>query len=285
MAEAIAIYEPLLADRERILGAEHPDTLSTRHNLAFAYQAAGRVAEAIAIFEPLLADSERILGAEHPDTLATRHNLAGAYRAAGRVDEAIAIYEPLLAERERILGPAHPSTLTTRNNLAGAYRSIGRDAEAAALQAEPSKRCAITRPLCAPGRCSARHRRVDDARGRVGRSAAAQLGQGVFDGARQACTNSHPNAVNTTSEMLSRSTDTKPGTVGACRGNSVSPRLTRWSRPAIPTRASVRYGKARAPPAVFLGGVRPCLKLRSFGRLEPTEHVRKGLPHVGRLVR
>ena len=32
--DAIAIYEPLLADRERILGAEHPDTLITRHNLA-----------------------------------------------------------------------------------------------------------------------------------------------------------------------------------------------------------------------------------------------------------
>ena len=41
MGEAIAIYEPLLADHERILGAEHPSTLTTRHNLAFAYQAAG----------------------------------------------------------------------------------------------------------------------------------------------------------------------------------------------------------------------------------------------------
>ena len=40
--DAIAIYEPLLADRERILGAEHPDTLTTRGNLADAYQAAGR---------------------------------------------------------------------------------------------------------------------------------------------------------------------------------------------------------------------------------------------------
>ena len=110
---------------ERILGAEHPDTLTTRHNLAIAYQRAGRVDDAIAIYEPLLADRERILGTEHPDTLDTRNNLAAAYRRRGRVDEAIAIYEPLLADRERILGTEHPDTLTTRNNLAIAYDRRG----------------------------------------------------------------------------------------------------------------------------------------------------------------
>ena len=62
--------------------------LATRHSLAGACEAAGRVADAIAIYERLLDDKERILGAEHPDTLTTRHNLAGAYQAAGRVADA-----------------------------------------------------------------------------------------------------------------------------------------------------------------------------------------------------
>ena len=57
--EAIAIYEPLLVDRTRILGNEHADTLFTRNNLARAYLDDGRVGEAIAILEPLLADRER----------------------------------------------------------------------------------------------------------------------------------------------------------------------------------------------------------------------------------
>jgi Tetratricopeptide repeat/NB-ARC domain len=91
--------EPLLADRERILGTEHPDTLRTHNNLACAYHAAGRVSEAFAIFELLLADCERILSAEHPDTLATRHNLAHAYENARRTCEAIVLYEPLLVDR------------------------------------------------------------------------------------------------------------------------------------------------------------------------------------------
>ncbi|MEA2182312.1 MAG: hypothetical protein QOF69_1497, partial [Solirubrobacteraceae bacterium] len=40
--DAIATLEPLLADHQRTLGAEHPDTLASRYNHANAYQAAGR---------------------------------------------------------------------------------------------------------------------------------------------------------------------------------------------------------------------------------------------------
>ena len=47
MAEAITLLEQTLADRERVLGADHPDTLRTRNNLATAYRDAGRAAEAI----------------------------------------------------------------------------------------------------------------------------------------------------------------------------------------------------------------------------------------------
>jgi hypothetical protein len=44
--DAIAIYEPLVADLERILGAEHADTLGSLRNLASAYEVAGRTADA-----------------------------------------------------------------------------------------------------------------------------------------------------------------------------------------------------------------------------------------------
>jgi len=36
-AEAITLLEQNLADRERVLGADHPDTLSTRVDLANFY--------------------------------------------------------------------------------------------------------------------------------------------------------------------------------------------------------------------------------------------------------
>jgi len=44
-AQAIQIAEPLLADHEQILGPDHPDTLTSRNNLALAYQKAGRTDE------------------------------------------------------------------------------------------------------------------------------------------------------------------------------------------------------------------------------------------------
>jgi hypothetical protein len=74
----------LLTDRERVLGATHPDTLTSRSNLAYAYQDAGRLGEAIPLYKTTLTDRERILGGTHPDTLMSRDNLAAAYRAAGR---------------------------------------------------------------------------------------------------------------------------------------------------------------------------------------------------------
>ena len=40
-AQAIPVGEALLADRERVLGPDHPDTLTTRNNLADAYRDGG----------------------------------------------------------------------------------------------------------------------------------------------------------------------------------------------------------------------------------------------------
>jgi hypothetical protein len=61
----------LLADRERILGVEHPSTLTTRNQLGAAYRDGGRIEDAIATLEPVVADLERILASAHRDTLRT----------------------------------------------------------------------------------------------------------------------------------------------------------------------------------------------------------------------
>ena len=131
--DSIELYEQVLAEYERVLGADHPDTLTVRNNLAGAYKSAGRLAEAVELFERVLADRVRVLGPDHPDTLAARNNLAGAYYSVGRFGEAIELFERVLADRVRVLGPDHPGTLTTRNSLAGAYEVVGRFGEAIEL--------------------------------------------------------------------------------------------------------------------------------------------------------
>ena len=118
LTRAIDLGERTLADRERVLGPDHPDTLLSQNNLAYAYQSAGRLAEGIPLFERTLADRERIMGRDDPDTISSLNNLAYAYQSAGRLAEAIPLIEQALADSERVLGPDHPHTLTYRNNLA-----------------------------------------------------------------------------------------------------------------------------------------------------------------------
>jgi tetratricopeptide (TPR) repeat protein len=132
-AQAVDLGEPLVADRERVLGESHPDTLTSRNNLAEAYRAAGQAGDAVVLHERTLADRVRVLGESHPDTLSSRNNLALAYRAAGRVGDALVLHEGTLADQERVLGESHPDTLTSRNNLAAAYRAVGRAGDAVAL--------------------------------------------------------------------------------------------------------------------------------------------------------
>ncbi|MET8083947.1 tetratricopeptide repeat protein, partial [Micromonospora sp. NPDC005237] len=129
-ATAIAQFEQVLADCRRVLGDDHPNTLATGGNLAYAYQEVGRVDEAIPLFEQVLADCRRVLGDDHPSTLASGNNLAYAYQTVGRVDEAIIQFEQVLADRRRVLGDDHPNTLNSGNNLAGAYEAAGRVDEA-----------------------------------------------------------------------------------------------------------------------------------------------------------
>src|SRR6185312_4602768 len=74
-------------------GTDHPDTLTTLHNLAEAYRADGRLREAIRLHEQVRDARVKKLGADHPDTLTTLNNLAFTYCAAGRLLEALPLFE------------------------------------------------------------------------------------------------------------------------------------------------------------------------------------------------
>ncbi|WP_156427808.1 tetratricopeptide repeat protein, partial [Thiohalocapsa sp. ML1] len=115
---AIAASEDLLADQTRVLGPDHPDTLTTRNNIAYCRAQAGEIQPAIAAFEDLLADRTRVLGPDHPDTLSTRSNIAYWRAEAGEIEPALAAFEDLLADETRVLGPDHPDTLATRSDIA-----------------------------------------------------------------------------------------------------------------------------------------------------------------------
>ncbi len=64
--ERVSVQEQILDLRGHTLGPDHPDTLTTRSNLASAYASVGRLDDATLLFESTIADRERILGPDHP---------------------------------------------------------------------------------------------------------------------------------------------------------------------------------------------------------------------------
>ena len=91
----------VLTDQRRVLGDDHPDTLTSRATLAWLAARQGRNDEAEEVYRQVLADRTRVLGAHHPGTEATRDELA-----------------QLTADRTKVPGAHHPGTEATPANRA-----------------------------------------------------------------------------------------------------------------------------------------------------------------------
>ena len=128
--DAESIYRELLADRLRVQGGSHIDTLATRHDLAAALGVQGRYAEAEELYRQLLAGDYRLRGQDHRETLAARSDLARVIGLQGRYGEAEELCRQVLDVQRRVLGPDHPDCLASRQNLARLAGKAGRFAEA-----------------------------------------------------------------------------------------------------------------------------------------------------------
>ncbi|MFI7274420.1 tetratricopeptide repeat protein [Streptomyces sp. NPDC049879] len=133
-AAAVRYWTPLAATAVRLLGPDHPDTLTIRSNLAISSRDAGRQAEAIALAEQVTADRERLFGPDSPQVFTSRSVLAICYRRAGRHEDAIRLHTEVVAGRERVLGPDHPDTLGSRVSLGYTYWDMGLLDEAIAIE-------------------------------------------------------------------------------------------------------------------------------------------------------
>ncbi|TYB40820.1 tetratricopeptide repeat protein [Actinomadura chibensis] len=80
VARAINYSERALACDQRLHGPRHPSTLTSRNNLAGAYESAGDLRRAIPLYQQTLADRERVLTPEHPLIETVRTNLEAARR-------------------------------------------------------------------------------------------------------------------------------------------------------------------------------------------------------------
>ncbi|KAI9777309.1 MAG: hypothetical protein M1816_004797 [Peltula sp. TS41687] len=141
--EAEKLFVQVMETRRRVLGQEHPDTLTSIANLASTYRNQGRWKEAKELFVQVMETRKRVLGQEHPDTLTSIANLAvlgqqhpdtltsmanpaSTYRNQGRWKEAEELQAKELETCSRVLGQQHLDTLTSMANLASIFRNQGR---------------------------------------------------------------------------------------------------------------------------------------------------------------
>jgi tetratricopeptide (TPR) repeat protein len=157
---------------KRVLGDEHPDTLSRVRGVAVAHQ--GRLKEAEELMKMILRRKflsgqhfvlatdvmgdlallymdqgrlkeaeelsvkamviwKQILGEEDPQMLTSVVNLSSVYSSQGRWKEAEELGVKVTETRKRVLGDDHPSTFVSMGNLATTYRNLGRWKEAEEL--------------------------------------------------------------------------------------------------------------------------------------------------------
>ncbi|MFF8630412.1 serine/threonine-protein kinase [Streptomyces werraensis] len=128
--EAGELHGEVAAERERLLGPDHPDTLAGRYEVAFTLSRTGRPADALRAYKNVAESRIRVLGPDHPDTLAARQEMGYVLAQLGRPADAHRVYLSVLEARERTMGPDHPDTLRCRHNLAFNLSRLGRLEEA-----------------------------------------------------------------------------------------------------------------------------------------------------------
>src|SRR6185436_516232 len=107
-AQAEPLLQEALAARRRLLGPEHPDTLTVAQAIGKLRDLGGRSQEAEAINREVVEARTRVLGPDHPDTLTSMNSLANSFARQGRYQEAEPLYRRTLTARRRVLGDAHP---------------------------------------------------------------------------------------------------------------------------------------------------------------------------------
>jgi tetratricopeptide (TPR) repeat protein len=128
--EAEVAFTQVLEMRKRVLGPDHPSTLTSMANLASTYRNQGRWNEAEKLFAQVMETIKTMLGVKHPDTLSTMSNLASTYWNQGRWNEAEKLEVQVMETRNTVLGAEHPDTLTSMANLAYTWKSQRRLPEA-----------------------------------------------------------------------------------------------------------------------------------------------------------
>jgi tetratricopeptide (TPR) repeat protein/transcriptional regulator with XRE-family HTH domain len=131
--EAEPLLQRAVANREQLLGSNHPDVARTLYYLAELYGTQGKYQEAEALHQRVLMIREQVFGKEHQEVAQSLMNLAWLYYAQAKYDEAEPLMQRVLDMRKKVLGPTHPDVAHSLSHLATLYTSQGKYEQAEPL--------------------------------------------------------------------------------------------------------------------------------------------------------
>ncbi|MHC4416912.1 MAG: serine/threonine protein kinase [Planctomycetota bacterium] len=119
-----------LATRERSLGRDNPDTMSSFNSMGLLFRAQDKLDEAESYWREALQGRRRVLGDDHPETLVSINNMGELLVDRFKLDEAEPYIREALEGRRRVLGDDHYDTLISINNMGTLLWTQGKPDEA-----------------------------------------------------------------------------------------------------------------------------------------------------------
>ncbi|MBT2421601.1 toll/interleukin-1 receptor domain-containing protein [Streptomyces sp. ISL-22] len=136
-AGALAAYDALIADGERLNGRDAESTLLLRARRVWWLGRTGAYQAAVETCAELLPVMQHVLGEEHPATLSLEQVHAHwQWHAPEPTGQDLAGYRNRAGRAKQVFGPDHPVTFSARSSLAHALERDGAVEEAVTVYAE-----------------------------------------------------------------------------------------------------------------------------------------------------
>ena len=157
-AKAEKMHRETLRLYKKVLGEEHPNTLTSMSHVAAALSDQGEYVEAEKMHRETLRLYKKVLGDEHPHTLMSMYSLAHLLGMQLRFNDSRSLYEQVNAAYDTVLGEDHPTTRACYQHylkmLASQEQdriSLSRGGPESSVGTRTSKRSRIVRGLAKVG--------------------------------------------------------------------------------------------------------------------------------------
>lgn len=124
------LHESALASNIKNLGSNHPDTLTSRFNLATVHWHTQNYHEAAKLVEKILSIDIENHGEDHPDTVKSYSFLGLIYKSLGRYKDSLKYLELALSKDLKHYGEEHPRISIRRANLGSLFRTMNENKKA-----------------------------------------------------------------------------------------------------------------------------------------------------------